>query len=92
MLTLRQLVDVCLVNQGGEQCRYLSFDMTTGNRVCLKKVAAKKAIIDDQVAKFIEKAKANGQDPSQMGRAIGDNCKGYPPFKTIQQGYDVDGN
>lgn len=91
MLTLPQVRDVCLSYQGADQCRYLSYDDTTGNQICLKKVAAKKDIIDKQIKKFIEKAVAQGQDPKQMGRALGDNCKGYPPLKTVKQGYDIDG-
>jgi hypothetical protein len=92
MLTLPQVRDVCLNFQGADQCRYLSYDDQTGVQICLKKVQAKKDIIDQQVKKFIEKAKANGQDPRQMGRALGDNCKGYPPLKTKKQGYDIPGS
>lgn len=91
MLSLPQIKDVCLNWQGADQCRYLSYDDATGSQICMKKVAAKKDIIDKQAKKFIEKSKANGQDPKQMGRALGDNCKGYPPLKTKKQGYDIDG-
>lgn len=91
MLSLPQVRDVCLSYQGADQCRYLSYDDVTGGQICLKKVSAKKSIIDTQTKKFVEKAKAQGQDPKQMGRALGDNCKGYPPLKTIKQGYDIDG-
>jgi len=89
MLTLPQVRDVCLTMQGADQCRYLSYDDQTGVQICLKKVPAKKDIIDRQVDKFIEKAKQQGQDPKHMGRALGDNCQGYPPLKTKKQGYDV---
>ncbi len=91
MLSLPQVKDVCLNWQGADQCRYMSYDDQTGGQICMKKVAAKKDIIDKQVKKFVDKAKANGQDPKQMGRALGDNCKGYPPLKTKKQGYDIDG-
>lgn len=91
MLSLPQVRDVCLSYQGALQCRYLSYDNVSGAQVCLKKVSSKKNIIDEQVKKFIEKAKIQGQDPDQMGRALGDNCKGYPPFKKMKQGYDIDG-
>lgn len=91
MLSLPQLKDVCLSSQGASQCRYLSYDDMSGSQICLKKSSGKKKIIDAQVKKFIEKAKDQGQDPTQMGRAIGDNCKGYYPLKTIKQGYDIDG-
>jgi hypothetical protein len=91
VLTLPQIKDVCMSWQGATQCRYLSYDDVAHVNICLKKVPAKKDIIDKQVDKFVQKAKANGQDPSQMGRALGDNCKGYPPLKTKKQGYDVDG-
>lgn len=89
MLTLPQVRDVCLTFQGASQCRYLSYDDQAGVQICLKKVPAKKDIIDQQVKKFVEKAKTNGQNHMQMGRAIGDNCQGYYPLKTVKQGYDV---
>lgn len=82
---------MCLNYQGAKQCRYLSYDDTTGNQICLKKVPGKKDIIDKQVQKYVDKAKANGQDPAHMGRALGDNCKGYAPLKHKPQGYDIDG-
>jgi hypothetical protein len=91
MLSLPQVRDVCLSNNGAQQCRYLSFDSSSGADLCIKKVSAKKAVIDSQVKKFIEKAVSQGQEPKDMGRAIGDNCKGYPSFKAILQGYDIDG-
>ena len=90
MLTLPQVRDVCQNYQGADQCRYLSYDDQAGVQICLKKVSAKKDIIDKQVQKFIDAAKKNNQDPRQMGRALADNCKGYPPLKTVKQGYDVD--
>lgn len=90
MLSLKQLTDVCLNLQGAKQCRYLGYDdSSVGVCICFKKVSGKKDIIDKQVTKFIEKAKANGQDPDNMGRPLANNCKGYPPLKTIKQGYDV---
>lgn len=86
---MKQLDDVCLRYKGTQECRYLARDdQNPGVFVCLKQVAAKKAIIDTQVKKFVEKAKANGQDPTVMGRALGDNCKGYPNFRRLVQGYD----
>ncbi len=90
MLSLKQLNDVCLIYQGAQECRYLAHDdQNPQNCICLKKVTAKKDIIDKQVDKFIEKAKANGQDPYQMNRGLGNNCKGYVPLKNAKQGYDV---
>ncbi len=91
MLTLPQVRDVCLSNQGADQCRYLSYDDATGVQICLKKISAKKLIIDTQVIKFVQKALTQGQNPKHMGRALGDNCKGYTPLKIVKQGYDVDG-
>jgi hypothetical protein len=89
MLSLPQVRDVCLSGQGADECRYLHYDTGTANRVCLKKVPGRKEIIDDQIDKFIAKAKAAGQDPTQMLRPLADNCKGYPSLKHKLQGYDV---
>lgn len=89
-LSPAQLQDVCLLYQGAKQCRYLSTDDSTGTFICMKQVAKKKQQIDTQVDKHIANAKANGQDPMQMGRAIGtgNGCKGYLPLRMVEQGYD----
>lgn len=89
-LSPAQLKDVCLQHQGAGQCRYLAADDATGAMICLKLVPKKKDQIDAQVAKFVNTAKANGQDPDQMGRAIGRGagCQGYLPLRVVTQGYD----
>lgn len=86
MLTLRQVEDVCFINDPAKLCRYI--DTSSGVYCCLKKVSIKKKKIDDQVKKFIDKATKNGQDPDYMQRPIGDNCSGYIYLKTVPQGYD----
>ena len=88
-LTANQISHVCLMWQGAKQCRYLSQDDSTGDCLCVKLVKQKREVVDRQVVKFVQQARAAGQDPAQMGRPIGDNCKGYRPLKTIPCGYDV---
>jgi hypothetical protein len=88
MLSLKQVTDVCMRYQGAQECRYLKVDLASGGCLCHKQVAASKKVIDEQVQKFVDKAKANGQDPYAMHRPLGNHCKGYPPLKTVTQGYD----
>lgn len=88
MLSLKQVTDVCMRYQGALECRYLKVDMASNDCLCHKQVAASKKTIDEQVQKFVDRAKANGQDPHAMHRPLGNNCKGYPPLRTVTQGYD----
>lgn len=90
-LTQKQLKDVCYVNGGHLQCRYLDEEMDDqGNiiHVC-KKLAPDKKIIDEELVDFYNEMKKNGQDPNKQGVPLGDNCQGYIVLKTKKQGYDV---
>lgn len=86
-LTLKQLNDVCLMNQGSDQCRYLAED-DQGKFYCIK-LTSKKAAIDKEVDEFKKKQKSMGVDPVGLGHPLGDNCKGYTFFRHKTQGYDV---
>jgi len=87
-LTLKQVNDVCLNNQGSSQCRYLAEDDNiAGQYYCLK--LSSRAEIDKEVDDFIQKHKARNADPYAMGLPLGNNCKGYLFLKSKPQGYDV---
>jgi hypothetical protein len=87
-LTQKQIKDVCLVNQGYRQCRFLAPDTTWGHYNCLKKTSQKK-VIDEEVQDVLVSLKQQGRDYRKSQLPIGDNCQGYPLLKTIDQGYDV---
>jgi hypothetical protein len=87
MLTLRQIEDICLVDEGANQCRYLAED-SNSNFYCIKKTG-KKPLIDAEVEEFKKKQKSLGLDPKTLGVPLGDNCQGYIFFRHKTQGYDV---
>lgn len=91
MLTLAQINDVCLVNGGSSQCRFLAED-DRGNFYCIKKIS-KRNKIDLEVAEFEKKQRAQGRaqgiDPHTLNIPIGDNCSGYVFFRHRRQGYDL---
>lgn len=94
-LTEKHAQDICCCYSGGKCCRYLSTEYKAGavggiRYLCLKLVPAEKARIDKESDEFIKQAKKNGQDPRQMGRPLGDNCKGYIYLKYKRQGYNLD--
>jgi len=86
-LTLRQVEDVCMCSDGANQCRYLAED-DKSKFYCIKRTA-EKTDIDNEVALFKKKAKAQGQNPSHFSIPIGDNCTGYTFFRYKMQGYDL---
>lgn len=88
-LTDGQLKKICLLGQGADQCRYLAFDDDAGCHICYKQVEAKRRAIDKHCQKFIADAARMGMRPEQMGRPLANNCQGYPPFRTVPQGYDA---
>lgn len=88
-LTQLQIQNVCLLGQGSDQCRYLAQDdHDWAKYYCLKKSSNKKEI-DQEVEDFLEDCKRKGRDPEDEGNPLGDNCLGYLPLSTKQQGYDV---
>ena len=90
-LSQKQLKDVCVLNGGALQCRYLDEEMDDqGNvvHVC-KKLSPDKKIVDEELLDFYDDMKKSGQDPTKQGVPLGDNCQGYIVLKTKQQGYDV---
>ena len=81
MLSLKHLVDVCLLGSSNKikTCRYLRNDELDENKwYCQKLQPNSKYKIDKQV------------DNSGSEIPCGNNCPGYPLLKHITQGYDVD--
>ena len=89
MLTLSQITDVCLLNDGSNECRYLAED-DKGKFYCIKKTS-KRSAIDKEIVEFKKEKRAAGVDPFNLDRPLGDNCSGYTFFKYKSQGYDVGG-
>jgi hypothetical protein len=89
-LSPKQTKDVCFLNGGSDQCRYLDEDMDDkGNIVHLcKKLSPDKKIIDEELVDFYNDMNKSGQDPQKQGVPLGDNCQGYIPLKIKIQGYD----
>jgi len=89
-LSLKQLQDVCLLYASDyRRCRYLGQDENDPSIwQCLKK-SLKKKEIDDEAADYLKELKKKGIDPKTQGIPLGDNCSGYPIFKYLKQGYDV---
>jgi hypothetical protein len=89
-LTLKQVNDVCLIDGGHKECRYLEDDENMSGKFFCKKKSPDKKHIDDLVSEYLHECKVNGDDPIDGGVALGDNCGGYLCFKDIPQGYDVE--
>lgn len=89
MLSQKQLTDVCLLyDPTYKQCRYLSRDENDYSKhYCLKRTA-KANDIDVELDDFIRDTRKKGKDPKKENVPLGDNCKGYPLLRNIQQGYD----
>ena len=84
MLSLRQVEDVCLLDCGFEQCRYIDSYVNDQNKFfCRKLIKKDKQIIDDLIAEH------NIQDLIELDEPIGNNCPGYVKTDYFIQGYDV---
>lgn len=90
-LTKRHVADVCCLNGGHRQCRYLDEDTDDNGAVVhlCKKLSPDRKIIDEELADFYKEAKKGGLDPTLQGAPLGDGCGGYIVLKTKLQGYDV---
>jgi hypothetical protein len=90
MLSQKQLQDICLLFIGDHrQCRYLQEDPQQWQWFCVKHKKSAKDRIDSGLESFYEECAANGIKPNTVpGVAQGDNCKGFPIFKNLMQGYD----
>lgn len=86
-LTQKQVANVCMLNQGNRQCRYLNDEINDKGDVVYicNKLSPDKAKIDQVLDEYL-KSKGGKPLPSD---AIGDNCSGYIPLWTKPQGYDV---
>jgi hypothetical protein len=95
-LTLKQVNDVCLVHQGYDSCRYLTFDPANNIYLCAKLHPKLKTIKDDAVTYNEREAVRAGisvQDYFNIyGIGHGNNCTGYRYLTQIQQGYDIQKN
>lgn len=88
MLSLKQLQDFCLLNNGSKQCRYLAEDESDSRKFyCLKK-SPKSKDIDIEVEDFLQEMKRKGKDPKKENTPIGDNCSGFIILRHKEQGYD----
>ena len=89
MLSLKQLKDVCLVNDGTyKKCRYLVQDDNDYTKYnCIKKTAKAKEL-DDELDDFLRESRKKGKDPLKDNIPLGDNCAGYPLLRHLPQGYD----
>lgn len=86
-LSKNHVINICLLGNGDKQCRYLANDdVNYDEYYCLKhkREIAKK--IDAEANKHVAPS-PNAFSPTQF--PLGDNCKGYPILKNIEQGYDV---
>lgn len=90
-LTLKQVRDVCLINTGHSQCRYLDEDLDDQSNIVhiCKKKTPDKALVDSEIDIFLQDMKRTHQDPNKQNMALGDNCCGYLKLITKKQGYDV---
>lgn len=90
-LSQKQLQDVCMLHGQSDACRYLGEDDNDASKhYCLKKRQSDKSRIDKRVNQYIADCKSKGVDPYAQNIPLGDNCKGYPVLKVINQGYDCD--
>ena len=89
-LTKKQLSDVCLLNGGYKQCRYLDEVEDSGKMVYVcKKLTPDADVIDEEVEEFVIDAQKTGQDPKAQNLPLQINCSGYLCLKAKKQGYDV---
>lgn len=89
MLSPKQLKDVCLFDdQTYRKCRYLSQDENDYTKYYCSKKTSKAQEIDLELDDFIRDARKKGKNPLSENVPLGDNCKGYPLLRNLQQGYD----
>lgn len=88
----KHLADVCMLGLGHKECRYLNSELDSSGNVqyfCEKK-SIERQNIDIEVDEHIKDSLANGIDPNKAELPLGNNCKGFLPFKDLLQGYDCD--
>lgn len=90
-LSKKHVKDICLLNWGSRQCKYLDEDFDSNGQIVniCKKQSPDKKLIDLEIADYLFKCVKNGKDPNADMLPMGDNCNGYFPFKSKIQGYDV---
>lgn len=91
MLSLKQLQDVCLLpDYSYRRCRYLSQDENDHSKFYCVKLTSRKQLIDEELDDFVKDHLRKNLDPKKANVSLGDNCKGYPLLRHIEQGYDQD--
>jgi hypothetical protein len=90
-LTKKHLTDVCYIQGGHLQCRYLDEEFDDKGKVVnvCRKLSPDRKIIDIEFTDFLNDIKKTGKDPTLQGVPLGDNCPGYLVLKNKPQGYDV---
>lgn len=90
-LTIKQLNDVCLLHKGPRQCSYLEDEVDHGKIIywCSKLSPPDKKVVEEEMEEFLDDCKKFGKDPLKEDVPMGDNCKGFLPFKNKPQGYDL---
>lgn len=89
MLSIKHVTNVCLLNGGIKQCRYLEGDEYDDRIYYCKKMTPEKKMIDVDVEELRQEFIDKHKDIRTTGYALGDNCSGYPLLKEMLQGYDV---
>lgn len=91
MLSLKQIKDVCLVDEiSSSRCKYLSQDESDDTKFYCLKLSAKGREIDEEIESFLNDMRKRNKDPFKESLPLGDNCGGYPVMRHIEQGYDLD--
>jgi hypothetical protein len=86
MLSLKQVKNICLVDDTeGKKCRYIT-EKDDGVFICLKLSVENKKIIDRQVDCYF---KSSYNSKLRNHPPLGDNCAGYNVSLHNEQGYDI---
>lgn len=90
MLSLKQLKDICLIDDlTHRRCRYLTQDDTDRSKFYCMKMSAKAKKIDEEIDSYMHTMNIKGKSIYNDNLPFGDNCHGYPLLRHIEQGYDV---
>jgi len=91
MLSLKQLKDVCLLDDStSDRCKYLSQDENDSSKYFCLKLSSKGREIDEEIESYLNDIRKRGKDPRKDNLPLSDNCPGYPVLRNIEQGYDYD--
>ena len=89
MLSKKQLKDVCLYDDATHRkCRFLAIDENGSNKYFCLKLSSQAKDINQEVDEYIKHCRKKGKDPYAENLPLGNNCKGYPVLRDLEQGYD----